>query len=192
MLTGILFALIAIIALLSIPLELNLRFEWPRGRRNEINLGWGLGHVHKRIPLGQTRLEKSARPGSPVPRKRTAHGAGDIMALVRQRPFRQRLSRFARDLWRSVEKDNVLVTARIGLDDPADTGRLWAFIGPVSATLTAVSGASISVAPDFARETLEVDGQGNFRLIPLKLILITGGLILSPTVWRGLRNMQGS
>jgi hypothetical protein len=114
------------------------------------------------------------------------------MALVRQRPVRQRLSRFARDLWRSVEKDNVLVTARIGLDDPADTGRLWAFIGPVSATLTAVSGASISVAPDFARETLEVDGQGNFRLIPLKLILITGGLILSPTVWRGLRNMQGS
>ena len=191
MLTGILVSLVVLIALLSIPLELNLRFEWPGGRENGIVLTWGMGLVCTRIPFGQPHDAQSAEPESRVPQTRAARGKGSMMSAVRQKPFRQRLIRFGRDLWRSIEKRDVLLRARIGLDDPADTGRLWAILGPISATLTGLSGASVSVAPDFARETFEVDGHGRFRLIPLQIILISGGLILSPTVWRGLRGRQG-
>jgi hypothetical protein len=55
-----------------------------------------------------------------------------------------------------------------------------------------VQSASIHIEPEFIDATLELESSGDIRLMPLRLIYLTLGLILSPSVWRGVKLMRGS
>ena len=188
MLTGLLIVLLVVITLLAIPVELEFSVEWPDGAQNEIVLVWALGLVRARIPAKASEKPPKADDEPPPDRKKAGKGKPtNVLAAIRQRPFRQRIYRFGGDLWRSVKKENVHVRARLGLGDPADTGRLWAVVGPVSGMLAGLRGASVAIEPDFADPTLEFSGSGKLRFVPLQIVSISVGLLVSPAVWRGLR-----
>jgi len=75
---------------------------------------------------------------------------------------------------------------RLGLDDPADTGRLWAVVGPLAAILTLPVHARVAIEPEFACEALEVDGKGCIRIIPIRLLFVVLVFLLSPGTLRTL------
>lgn len=112
------------------------------------------------------------------------------MAAVRYKPFRKRVIRFMRDCWRAIHKQDLTLRVRIGLGDPADTGQLWAVIGPLSATLATVEQASIAIEAEFIEAVFELESSGNIRVVPLRLIALTAGLLLSPPVWQGVSRMR--
>jgi hypothetical protein len=114
------------------------------------------------------------------------------MAAIRQPSFRRRLLRFVRDLWRAIHKKNVQLMIRIGLGDPADTGQLWAACGPLSGVLARVRDVRITIMPDFLDSTFEVDSSGTIRVIPLQFATLALGLLLSPSIWRGIMLMRAS
>jgi len=192
MLTALLILLLVVIALLAIPLELDFRVGWPDGTQNRVELTWALGLVHHRIfatPAGQPSAATRAPRTGKQPGKRKSRQA---LAAIRQTAFRQRVFRFAGDLWRSIGKNNLRGHARIGLGDPADTGLLWAVIGPVSGVLANIKDAAISIEPDFLDPAFEFNGSGQVRFVPLQLIAISLGVLVSPAIWRGLRRMNAS
>ena len=98
--------------------------------------------------------------------------------------------RFLRDIWQSIRKQNLTLRVRIGLDDPADTGRLWAVVGPIAGMLTMVKDASIEIAPEFTDAVFELDSSGKIRVVPLQMIYLAFGLLLSPSFWRGLKQIR--
>jgi len=114
------------------------------------------------------------------------------MAAIREPSFRRRVYRFVSDVWQSVHKQNVRLLVRLGLGDPADTGRLWAVLGPLSGVLARLRDIRIAIEPDFLDATLEVDSSGTIRMIPLRIAIIVLGLFFSPPVWRGIRSMRKS
>ena len=114
----------------------------------------------------------------------------NVFAVVRQKPFRRRIIRFISDLWHAVHKKNVSLRVRVGLGDPADTGQLWAIVGPVAGILANIQEASIKIEPEFFDTTFELDSSGSIRLIPLQMIYLTVALLLSPPVWQGIRQMR--
>jgi hypothetical protein len=59
---------------------------------------------------------------------------------------------------------------RLGLDDPADTGCLWAFMGPLGAGLTSLRAVELTIEPDFIEATLDIDARGRLVLVPLQLL----------------------
>jgi hypothetical protein len=61
------------------------------------------------------------------------------------------------------------LAGRIGLDDPADTGRLWALIVALSHTLRGPS-RRIDLAPDFSGPCLDLEATGEIAVLPLRLI----------------------
>jgi hypothetical protein len=69
---------------------------------------------------------------------------------------------------------------RLGLDDPADTGRLWGLLWPVVALAQALHGAEVRLEPEFLEETVQFQAQGRVAASPLRLLAIAGGLALSP------------
>lgn len=73
------------------------------------------------------------------------------------------------DRWRALGKKDLSLRIRIGLGDPADTGRLWDFLGLVSALLAGVRSLSVLLQPEFADEILAVSGGGRLRVIPLQV-----------------------
>ena len=98
--------------------------------------------------------------------------------------------RFIHELWHAIQKRDVSLRIRIGLDDPADTGQLWAILGPVAGMLANVRQASIEIEPEFSVSTFELDSSGTIRIIPLQLLYLILALLLSPAVWRGIRQMR--
>ena len=95
-----------------------------------------------------------------------------------------------RDIWRAVHKQNLVLRVRIGLGDPADTGRLWALVGPVSGMLATARDASIEIEPEFIDAVFELDSSGNIRVLPLQMVYLMFGLLISPSFWHGFRHLR--
>ena len=193
MLTTVLAILFLFFALLAIPVSLTFHVSWKQDLQNDITLKWAFGLVRVRIApdqSGETSLEsekvqqKIARAGS-APRKER-----NVIAVIRQKRFRRRIIRFVTDLWHAIYKENVNLHVRIGLGDPADTGQLWAILGPIAGLLASVREASICLEPEFSDTTFELDSSGSIRIIPLHIIGLAVALLLSPPIWQGIRQMR--
>ena len=193
MLVGAAIFLLLLVGLLAIPVTLKFRVSWQQALEQEVRLLWAFGLVRVRIPSGEAQAE----PKPPAKdkkkqqrKKRSARGPGNVLAAIRDGRFRRRIMKFARDLWDAVHKQSIRLRLRIGLGDPADTGRLWAVVGPVAGMLAAVRDATIEIEPEFFDPVFEMDTSGSIRIVPLYVIYLVIGLMLSPSVWRGVKIMR--
>ena len=193
MLTGVLVFVLFLIAVLAIPVTLTYQLSWPQDSQQDTLLEWAFGLVKVRIPVSEPKALSSAGNES----KRKTHRSRDsygkrtnVLAAIRSKPFRQRIVRFIGDMWQAIHKKNVSLRVRVGLGDPADTGQLWAIVGPIAALLATVQGAAIAIVPEFSDSTFELNTAGSIRVIPLQLILVTIALLLSPPIWQGIVQMQ--
>ena len=71
--------------------------------------------------------------------------------------------------------------ARIGMEDPADTGRIWGLVGPLGMIL---SETDIRLEPVFDDTCLCFRAAARVRLIPGQLMALLLGFLLSPAVLR--------
>lgn len=193
MLIGVALFLVLLVGLLAIPITLEFDVAWRKSLQRNLRLHWVFGIVRVRVP-------SSGPPAEPHPEraqtqkkrrsKRSARGFGNVLAAVRNRRFRSRLMRFARDLWTAAHKQSLLLRLRIGLGDPADTGRLWAVVGPISGVLSAVPNATIEIEPEFFDPVFELNTSGRIRIVPLHVAYLLVGLVFSPSVWGGVKSMR--
>lgn len=187
MLTGLAIVLLLIIALLAIPLTLTFQVSWPEEHQNDFKLRWAFGLVCIEIPsssAGEDDNQKADR------KERSSRRGGNFLAGVRDRAFRRRIISFVRDLWRAVHKEEVSLRIRLGLGDPADTGQLWALLGPLAGAFGTARDASLRIEPDFSETVFEVDGSGSIRLVPIQIIGLALALLLSPSIWHGIGHMR--
>jgi hypothetical protein len=192
-LIGTVIFLSLIVILLAVPVTLTYQLSWKETLSARIRLHWAFGLVRADV---SPDLRKSAPDQALTGRKKAARRSRkkgrktNLLAAIRQPPFRRRIYRFAADMWEAIHKRNVRLLVRLGLGDPADTGQLWAALGPLSALFARIRDIRISIEPDFLDSTLEVDSSGTIRMIPLRIAVIVIGLFLSPPVWRGIMSMR--
>ncbi len=178
-----------LLALLMVPVDLSYRLEWRRGFDAEFRLLWLFGLVDTRfVPTPEEQPVAAAEES----RQESARHKLRPLAAIRQKSFRRRLLRFAGDTWRAIRKRDLYLRARVGLGDPADTGQLWALLGPLSGWLASLDDAAIELEPEFADAVFEVDSGGRVSLIPLQFLYLALGLLLSPSIWQGLRQMRAA
>lgn len=194
MLTGVLVCLAVVVALLAIPVVLQFRVSWPQRAQRQIQLRWAFGLVRIDLTAPQPSPESGPAERETDGERRPKPGSGkwNFVALVRHKGFRRRILRFMGDLWRAVHKEDVDVHVRIGLDDPADTGQLWAFVGPVAGLLANCPETRVRIEPDFVDETVEMNGSGNIRIVPLYVLYLAAALAISPSVWAGMRQARAA
>jgi hypothetical protein len=58
----------------------------------------------------------------------------------------------------------------VGLDDPAETGMLYALLWPVLIPLNHPALSRVQLEPNFGGRMLQFTGLGNVRLVPLELL----------------------
>ena len=193
MLTGAAVFLLFLVALLAVPMTLRFQVSWRESLRDDVRLQWAFGLLRVRIPLSPAKKpaaedeeDREESDGSARrPRKKR-----NFFAAFRVAKFRQRLFRFLGDFWRAVQKNDLNFRLRLGLGDPAETGQLWAVVGPLAGMLAGVRNASIAIEPEFSDATFELDTSGSIRVVPLQMIYLILGLLLSPSVWQGMRRMR--
>jgi len=195
MLTGLLVFLLGLTALLAIPVTVLFQLSWPDVRDNDLQLHWGFGLVRVRLPTERSESDSAERDSGRTEKQRPTRPSQEnrnVWAAIQQTRFRRRVLRFVGDVWAAIQKHDVRLRMRIGLGDPADTGQLWAAIGPISGVLASVRTVAIEVEPAFQDETLELAGRGRLRIVPLQLLYLAAALCLSPSIWRGVQAMRTS
>lgn len=178
--------------LLAVPLQVVFRVEGIEAFGARITLRWLFGLVRFRIRLphgasGPGTESRAARSGAAAkPRERG--GRFDLPAALRQAAFRKRVFRLARDLLAAAHLHRVRLRMRLGLGDPADTGRLWAFLAPLQLMARRMRRADVQVEPDFIDAVFEFRAQGRLLLIPLQFVALIVGFALSPASIRAWRH----
>jgi hypothetical protein len=178
-----------LLALAAVPLTVTFAVDRMDQTRGEIRFRWlfGLVRFHSRIPGDSApKRERKKRPARKKKRKKAAGRARGLFSLLRMPAFRRRAVRFIRDLLAALHGRDIYLRLRIGLGDPADTGRLWAFLGPLAGFAASLNAAEVRMEPEFLDAVLEVESRGQVRVVPLRVLTIAGAFALSPPTLRAL------
>lgn len=182
--------LVLVIALLAVPLTIVFSIHRIKETQGHIRFRWlfGLVRFQLRIPQAnqaEPRPEPKAKKAAKSPRPRGEKGnPRSMLTLLKQPAFRRRFFIFLRDMLTASRAQDLFLRLRIGTGDPADTGRLWAIIGPIAGMAQNLRSAEVHIEPEFMDPLFEVESHGQFRLVPIQFIALTTVFMLSPTMLR--------
>ena len=189
MLVWALIGLLGVVLLSAIPVDLVFRVQRRESFHAEVFVGWMYGLFRFRMPSRRPR-----RPRPPKKRVGRARFARRLMIPFRSSAFRHRSLRFGGDFLKSVRVRACDLRLRIGMDDPAETGYLWAIAGPLTGLLTISPRVTVRLDPTFTDECFEADARGTIRLIPIQLAYLSVLFLLSPAtlgaVWMLVRSRR--
>lgn len=187
-----------LVLLLAVPVGVEFRLRGIDALGGHATVRWLFGLVRLRfdVPSGSARLSgrgtvreegrevgrDEAREEQPRPARRAR---GDrAWQLLRDAAFRRRVMRLAHDLLAAAHLSALRLRLRLGLGDPADTGRIWALLGPLGATLRAIGAFDVHLEPEFMEAVLDFEAQGRGRLVPLHVVALGVAFALSPAAMR--------
>ena len=183
-----------LLVLLAVPITLAFRVDRSQEIKGHVILRWLFGLVRFRLSIpnaAKTGPQPPKKPGEKSgKRKAGIKKVRAVLALLKHVPFRQRAMRFIKGLLSAIHARDLYLRLRIGLGDPADTGRLWGFLGPVAGIAANLRSAEVSIEPEFTDPVLEVESHGEFRFIPLQFIGLAAAFAVSPATlhaWFTLR-----
>lgn len=183
---------------LAVPVDLSFRLRGIEAFAGRITVRWLFGLVRFRFDL--PRQGASTTPDSEGeadtekarPRRDGDRARANFLAVIRQPAFRSRLYRLVKDLARAAHLQQLGLRLRLGLGDPADTGRLWALMGPINAAAQDLRNAEVRIDPEFMEAVLEFDAHGRVVLIPVQLVALVVSFALSPQAVRAWRTFRGA
>ena len=163
---------VILVLVLSVPFDMAFQVSVPGRPRFRIKLLWLFGLVSKEI-TGEKKPEEKKE----VVQKRQKPGAGrrrfrDILAILRTQGLLRQLRVLIGDIFGRLKIRDLAADFRVGLGNPAETGLLFALIGPTTFWLSSSFPLQIRVQPSFADEaTFEGYSRGAVRLRPIQLVI---------------------
>lgn len=180
--------LAGLILLSSIPIELVFEVERFSTWHGSVRLRWLFGLVRVRL------RRRGARPAAEhehKPRAKSRPAAAKLRRLATNPAAWRHCKRQGGRLWRALRPRDIRLHARFGFDDPADTGLVWAALGPALAVLVPTA-SDVHVTPVFMERLLELRVAGRVRVILPELMAIILVFVLSPTTWRLLWSVKSA
>lgn len=183
MLIGLLITLSLLLLLLSIPVTLIVHVSTPRDIHGDFEVCWLFGLIRKPVSFSQFKKASGQKRSRQNRIHRQLRQADEWRKRLSNRVVLNRLLRFANDFWKALHREDLRFKIRIGLGDPADTGILWGFVGPITAISNSRE-AVIYVEPEYFDTVLDIKGSGKIWFYPMQLVLLAIGLCFSMVVWR--------
>jgi hypothetical protein len=162
---------VLIFLVFCIPLYMSFQMDTDRSPKWRISLLWFFGLVSKEVGKREKLREKSETAERRPKRKKKGLQAKTILKILRTKGLLRRLRHLLTDTMSCLKIKELGANFRIGFDDPADTGMLFALIGPAILFLNLASRHPIRVTPSFEDETVfKGYFHGTLRLRPIQLI----------------------
>lgn len=177
-----------VLLLAAVPVEMAFTMEHHDGHgKARGTVHWLFGWV--RIPLGGRRRKASTKPvqGAARHRKGPRRSGHRLMAALEAEGFARRVLTLIHDLLRRIRIHELTLEGSVGLDDPADTGRLWGVLGPLVAVSALLPVVHIALEPRFTAEGIDVHAHSRLRFIPLAVLFVMMRFLLSPSTVRAFR-----
>jgi len=161
---------VLIILVLCVPVEVTLNMDVYGRPKFRLRLVWLFGLVSKELSKGKRKPEEKRRVIEGKP-KLSARRARAMFDLLRTRGLLSQLKQLLRNVLRRVKIRELGADFRVGFDNPADTGLLFALIGPATLFLSPSVLHGIRVQPSFEAEAiLEGHLYGTVRARPIQLV----------------------
>jgi len=162
-----------IIFVLCIPLNAVLDIDIYGRPKFRLRLVWFFGLVSRGITKGRKKPKEEKRIAEGKrKRKKRKIKARTIFKILRTRGLLGQIKHLLRDILKCLKIRDLRADFRVGLDDPADTGLLFALIGPTIFFLGSSRAHEIRVQPSFEDEAVfEGYLRGAVRLVPAQLVI---------------------
>jgi len=179
---------LAIVAL-SVPLDIAMRLEVYGRPKFRVSIRWLWCTVDKEIKKGKKKLKEAKKEKPKEKRRKSA----DFIRILRSKGLVKHLLRLIKDMGGCIRIKGLEGDLTFGLGDPADTGFLFAFIGPVAQFLNPYIHHRLSLRPSFAGQpAFEGYLEGTARLIPTSLVLPLTRFVFSPVTVKSAKVIIGS
>lgn len=170
--------LLLLVLLLCVPADLIFYIEKDTGFKARAKLGWLFGLIEKDISRKEKKPKKEGK------RKRSIK---PLFAILRTTGFLKKLLQLIKSIFKSLKIHEFKIDLRVGLDDPADTGLLFAAINPAMLYVETFSSLDIHVDPDFTQEKFQGCCKGDIRAFPIQLLGHCILFIFSPATIRAIK-----
>ncbi len=127
-----------------------------------LRLVWLFGLISKEVSREKKKPEEKLK-------KKRGIGFRSILKILRTRGLPGQLKDLVKDILSQSKIKDLVANFKIGLDNPADTGLLFALIGATTSFLSLPSQYQIRVQPSFDKAVFEGFSYGHVRLRPIKL-----------------------
>jgi hypothetical protein len=181
---------VLLISILCVPVDAVLTLDTSAERKFRLRLVWLFGLISPE--LGRERRKPKARqPGRPKRKRRV--GLRTIWRILRTRGLLTKIKNLVRDALPQIKIKEIAVNLRLGLDDPADTGLVFAVIGAARPFLKLPRQYELTIQPSFSDQPF-FQGylRGVLRLQPIRLVIPLGRFVFSPAMFRVLRVLVSS
>lgn len=160
-----------IILLLCIPLDAALNLDMSGRPKFSIRLVWLFGLVSKEVSKREKKDEEKKKRTKEKPKKKRGIGFRTTLKILRTRGLLRQVKDLARGVLGQLKIRELAVNLKLGLDNPADTGFVFALIGSTTPFLSLPSQYQLRVQPSFSDEAVfEGYLHGVLRLRPIKLV----------------------
>ena len=180
-----------VLLVFSIPVDMVFNVGGSGAARSRMRVGWLFGLLGKEFGRGKKKPEERA------PKRKKTRGLpklpGRILSGVRVSHLDARLGRgllkLSRRILSGVRVSHLDAHLRIGLDDPADTGLLYAALWPVIVPLTHNRSAKVRIELAFEEPVLDLTARGRIRVYPIQMVWYVLLFALSPAGLGAMKRM---
>lgn len=193
--------LLSTVLLLAVPVNLVFALKKDDVWRGRIVVYWLFGLTHKTLRprreerAGRLRRRRPLRKPIVSVRRQLVRRRRYLFSILRSEGFLRQAVYLVRDLLRSLKPRRFRFQCVIGLDDPADTGRMMGMLAPLRVfagrkmAFGRDSNVTIQVVPDFTGSRFTAYWCASVRFVPLKLIGVFLGFLFSPPFFRAARGL---
>jgi len=161
-----------IILVLCVPLEMTLHADVCGKPKFRLKLSWLFGLVSKEVTRGKEPKEKKKLVKEKRKPREGKRRLRDILEILRTRGLLSQLKRLLRDVLSRLKIRDLIADFRVGLGNPADTGLIFAIIGPATFLWNSSFPHQIRVQPSFEdKAVFEGYSHGVVRLRPIQLVI---------------------
>jgi len=186
---GLAGAAVLVVLVLSVPLDTGLTYDSSSPRKVRVRLTWMFGLIS--LEPG-AREQKKALPPASRPKKRKGAGGGlrRMWRVATIRGLPDEIKKLLARVFRQVKIKELAVRLRIGFDDPADGGMVFAVVGAARPFLRLPAGHEPTVQPVLSDHPF-IEGYGHcvVRLQPIMLLMPFAQFIFSAPGMRIVREL---
>jgi hypothetical protein len=203
MLAFIVFAVLLLVLLLAVPVGLVFALRKEHQWTGRVHLYWMFGLVRIRLRPGlrsqrraRLRLSRQQRLRRGRPGRKRSY-ARQFSTVLRSPGLVPRAFRLLKDLGRATRPRRLRARLVVGMEDPAETGFLAASLAPLRATFGSRRTRErprlcLDIVPSFAGPRFRGYGCASLRFIPLQLIgLVVGFMLSRPFIHAALALRRG-
>ena len=162
---------VLILLVFCIPLEMTFRMKAAGRPEFGVRVLWGFGLVRKEFTTKKKPPEKKSRADAKPKSGKQEVRTDTMLQILRSKGILSQLRSLVINTLRCLKLKELNADIRIGLDDPADTGLLFALIGPAVVFVRSIRHHQIRVMPSFEDEAvLEGHAHASVSVQPIQLI----------------------